>query len=245
MKHVPLFAILLCAMAPAMAQTRFNLSAGLLGNHLIVSETPSYIKVNDYLLYTEGIRVEGKQTLGFMAGVEVQQQIRKWSIYTGAHFVYQQASVTYHNDNLFFYDNHPPFEEHRFAIGIKQNFSMLQIPLGVMIPVYRKFYVDVAFRANAVLALKKTEKPNDPEYAYQLVSLQQRDVNQFLFEASAGLAYQTSAYTAKVTYSHGLNPLQKKSHNCYNNLIPADLYFSGINLSLGVNINRLFSFNRK
>lgn len=245
MKYLPLFAILLCTMAPAMAQTRFNLSAGLVGNHLIVSEVPSYIKVNDYLLYMEGIHMEGKPTPGFTVGVEIQQPVRKWNIYTGAHFAYQQTNVTYHNDNLFFYDNDPPFDEHRFAIGIKQNFSMLQIPLGVMIPVYRKFSLDMAFRTNAVLSVKKTETPNDPEFAYQLVSLQRRDVNRILFEASAGIAYQTSAYTAKVTYSHGLNPLQKKSRNCYNNLIPANLYLSGINLSIGVNMNRLFSFHRK
>jgi hypothetical protein len=245
MKHVPLFALLLCALAPAMAQTRFNLSAGLLGNHLIVSEVPSYIKVNDYLLYMEGIHIEGKETPGFRVGVEIQQQIRKWNIYTGAHFAYQQANVTYYNDNLFFYDGHPPFEEHRLAIDIKQHFNMLQIPFGVMIPVYRKFYMDVAFRTNAVLAFKKTEKANDPGFAYQLVSLQRRNVNPLLFEASAGLAYQTPAFTAKVTYSRGLNPLLKKSRNCYNNLIPADLYFSGINLSMGVNMNRLFPFNRK
>jgi len=172
-------------------------------------------------------------------------QIRRWNIYTGAHFAYRQASVTYHNDNLFFYDSNPPFEEHRFAIGVKQNFSMLQIPLGVMIPVYRKFYMDLAFSTNSVLSVKKTEKANDPGFAYQLVSLRRRDINQILFEASAGLAYQTSAYTAKLTYSRGLNPLQKKSHNCYNNLIPANLYFSAINLSMGVNMNRLFPFNRK
>ncbi|HEY5745497.1 MAG TPA: hypothetical protein VIU12_05455 [Chryseolinea sp.] len=245
MKYVLFYAILLCATAPAMAQTRFNLSAGLLGNHLIVSEVPSYIKVNDYLLYTEGVHIEGKQTPGFMVGVEIQRQIRKWNIYMGAHFAYQQARVTYYNDNLFFYDTQPPFEEHRFAIDIKQNFNMLQIPLGIMIPAYRKFYVDLAFRTNAVLSVKKTEKANDAGFAYQLVSLQRRDVNQFLFEASAGLAYQTSGYTAKVVYSRGLNPLQEKSRNCYNNLIPADLYFSGINLSMGVNMNRLFPFNRK
>jgi hypothetical protein len=245
MKHVSFYAILLCAIAPAMAQTRFNLSAGLLGNHLIVSEVPSYIKVNDYLLYMEGIHIEGRQTPGFTAGVEIQQQIRKWNIYTGAHFAYQQANATYYNDNLFFYDNNPPFEEHRLAIDIKQHFNMLQVPLGVMIPVYRKFYIDMAFRTNVVLSFGKSEKANDPGFAYQLVSLQRRNVNQFLWDASAGVAYQTSRYTAKVTYSRGLNALQHRSHNCYNNLIPANLYFSGISLSVGMSLNRLFPSNQK
>jgi len=237
-----IIAIFCCVIARA--QTRTSLSFGIQRNDFVVNDIPSYINVDSALsIPVEGVYLKSSAGYGVSLGASVEKEIGRWlDLRTGFALDYRRTQVTYFNDNLFFFDNN---NYQSLAIDINRNFLMLQIPIGMMIPLNHYFFVDVSFINNLILSAKTDEKTNDTSFDYTLVTLDNRPTRRMILEAALGLGYKNTRYAIRIDYVRSINTLQKKSGNAYNQIIPADLYFSTVKLTFDITLHSLFSRKNK
>lgn len=237
---------MLCPTCESLAQIRTNvfLSVGL--SDVAIKRVPSYIVVNgSYLLASEGIEIESHPGIATAIGLEVQKTIfTSGHLYSGLEVNYRQTHLTHHNYNLFFYEGTPQ-RKHTFSADIEYDFLMVQVPIGVMVPLHSKFSLNFAIINDFVIEKWRQLKACDKQFDYQLVSLERRSTNPVMFELEVGATYQTKDYALRLSYTHGVNSIESKTDNAYNHLIPADLYFTGFNLSVQARLQALFSFNKE
>lgn len=230
-----------------LAQTRTNLYFNFGLSDVSIKEIPSYIEVNNtYLLFGEGVGIRSLPSVGLALGLEFQKRVfESFNLYTGLELDYRRNHLTYYNNNLFFYENGPPSIKHPFSADIVHQFLMVQVPIGMMIPIHSNFFLDIAVLNGLMIKVWRSRTASDESFKYQLVSLEKRSTNQLGFELALGATFQTNDYTMKIVFTRGINTIESKVDNGYNQLIPADLYFMGLNISMQIRLQALFSSQKE
>lgn len=221
----------------------------VLYDNTLIQRIPFYVERNgfNFAINTNGIHNTSKPMVSLEGGYRIEM---KWGmskkIYSGVSIGYRRAHLSYFDQNLSCLKlSNGEITEISFRADVKQNFVMIQLPLGIVLPLAKNFDLDFAARNNFIVDVSSTESVNDGTFEYKLYTLDRRSASSFILELSTGIRYQWSRYRIGVAYIQGLTSLYPDTKNAHNQIIPSKVYFSSVSFSLDVTLEKLLGQNDK
>jgi len=208
-----------------------------------IHQIPSYIEIPalDFRIYNEGIYNTATPQLSFELGYGIEKNWKgSKKLYSGLNFSYRRMTLSYIDNNLYYLriiDGQ--VTEVYFEAEVIRNLAMIQLPLGITLPISKKLNFDFAARNNFVVKVFSEEHVKDKAFDYKLYSLAQRSPNKYMLEVSAGFKYVWPSCAVGLKYIQGLTPVYPDMENAYNQLIPSKLYFSSILLSVEIHLGKI------
>lgn len=221
----------------------------VLYDDMLIRRIPSYIEVHglNFAIHTEGIYNKSTPKMSMEGGYRIETDwgaLKK--LYTGVTLGYRRVDVSYFDKNLYYLKlSNGEITEISFEADVKRNFTMIQIPVGITVPLRKGLAVDFSARNNFILKVSSSESVNDRSFEYKLITLERRSSSKYMLELSGGITYSWPSCTIGLKYIQGLTPLYPDTENAYNQIIPSKLYFSSVSLLLEASLGKLFRQNNK
>lgn len=235
--------------APGFSQTyHSSVTAGLLYDHVIDKALPSYLSVRGgtYRLYSEGVDTKTNATWGFTVGYQISRTLNdRIELYTGLSFSQRKLDYEYTDHSLIAQNPRPPHWDRRpLHVEVKKTFSMMTLPVGVMLHLNKHFFADLGGRVNVTLSASD-KKICDKALQYKLNVLSNRSPTKIGVDVSAGAGYTVGRSTISLKYLYSVTPLFPLVDNAYDELIPSKLNFSSVLLAYSINLDGDFFRRRK
>lgn len=211
-------------------------------DNLQIHQIPSYIEIPalDFRIYNQGIYNTATPQLSFEFGYGIEKNWKgSKKLYSGLTLSYRRMTLSYVDNNLYYLrilDGQ--VTEVYFEAEVIRNLAMIQLPIGITLPVSKRVNFDFAARNNFVLKVFSEEHVDDKTFDYKVYSLEQRSPNKYMLEVSAGFKYMWPSCAVGLKYIQGLTPVYPDMENAYNQMIPSKLYFSSIVLSLDIHLGK-------
>src|SRR5688500_18444314 len=126
----------------------------VLYDNTLVHRIPSYVEIHglNFIIRSEGIYNTSISKVSIEGGYRIETA---WGaskkLYTGITLGYRRVDLSYFDKNLYFIKlSNGEITEISFEANVKRNFAMIQIPVGITVPLLKRLGVDFSVRNNLI-----------------------------------------------------------------------------------------------